>query len=208
MSWVYARLADMDITQLDRRTPKGALHFYLQSVRNALVWKTDGLSERELRTPRTPTGTNLLGIIKHCANVEAGYFGETFGRSWPEADELVSIAEIEADPQADWYATEDQTAQQIIDLYQRVWDFADETITELPLEAPGLVPWWPADRNQVTLHWILIHTTVDLARHAGHADILREGIDQTAGLGATNSNLPDVDWPAYVAKLRALAERF
>jgi hypothetical protein len=49
---------------------KAALHEYLQNGREALMWKLDGLPERELRRPRTPTGTNLLGMVKHMANVE------------------------------------------------------------------------------------------------------------------------------------------
>jgi hypothetical protein len=67
----------------DLKEPKAALRHYLQSNRDALLWKLDGLGERDLRTPRTPTGTNLIGIVKHMANVEIGYFADTFGREWP-----------------------------------------------------------------------------------------------------------------------------
>lgn len=62
-------------------TLKDTLHDQLQRQRDSLLLKIDGLSERELRLPRTPTGTNLLGIVKHAANVEYGYFGPTFGRT-------------------------------------------------------------------------------------------------------------------------------
>ncbi|HEV8525923.1 MAG TPA: DUF664 domain-containing protein, partial [Actinomycetes bacterium] len=62
----------------DLKEPKAALRHYLQSNRDALLWKLDGLGERDLRMPRTPTGTNLIGIVKHMANVEIGYFGDTF----------------------------------------------------------------------------------------------------------------------------------
>jgi uncharacterized damage-inducible protein DinB len=190
-------------------TPKTALHHYLQSSREALLWKLDGLGERELRLPRTPTGTNLVGIVKHMANVEIGYFGDTFGREWPTPDERISDDEFDADPQADWYATEGETCEGIIDLYRRVWTFADATIQELPLDALGHVPWWSEDRNPVTLERIMVHVIVDLARHVGQADILREHIDGAAGLRADGSNLPEQqDWSAYVAKLTTLAERF
>lgn len=110
--------------------PKSALHRYLQVDREALLWKLDGLSERDLRMPRTPTGTNLIGIVKHMAHVELGYFGDTFGREWPRPEERISEAEFEADPQTDWYATEAETCAGIIDLYRRVWRFADATIEE------------------------------------------------------------------------------
>lgn len=187
---------------------KADLKRYLQAHREALLWKLDGVSERDLRMPRTPTGTNLLGIVKHVANVEIGYFGDTFGREWPTPHERLSEAEFEVDPQADWFATTDETAAGIIDLYRRVWVFADATIDSLPLEAPGTVPWWPAGRNEVTLGHVLVHVLADLTRHAGHADILREGIDGAVGLRAANTNMPDEDWPAYVTKLTAIAESY
>jgi hypothetical protein len=193
----------------DLKEPKAALRHYLQSNRDALLWKLDGVGERDLRLPRTPTGTNLIGIVKHMANVEIGYFADTFGREWPTPDERISEEDFEADPQADWYATESETCVGIIDLYRRVWTFADATIEELPLDALGRVPWWPEDRNPVALERIMVHVIVDLARHVGHADILREQIDGAVGLRAEVSNLPEQqDWPAYVAKLTALAERF
>jgi uncharacterized damage-inducible protein DinB len=193
----------------DPKAPKAVLREYLQSARESLLWKLDGLGERDLRLPRTSTGTNLIGIVKHMANVEIGYFGDTFGRPWPTPGEQISLEQYDVDPQADWYATEDETCGQIIDLYRRVWAFADATIEELPLEAPGRVPWWREGDNEVTLQQILVHVLVDLARHAGHADILREGIDGAAGLQAANTNLPkEADWPAYVDRLTRLAERF
>jgi len=192
----------------DLRAPKAVLRHYLQVSREALLWKLDGLSERDLRMPRTPTGTNLIGIVKHMANVEIGYFGDTFGREWPTPEERVSEAYFETDPQADWYATESETCDEIIDLYRRVWAFADATIEEVPLDALGRVPWWSEDHNRVTLECIMVHVIVDLARHVGHADILREEIDGTAGLRAGVSNIPQQDWPEYVAKLTLLAERF
>jgi uncharacterized damage-inducible protein DinB len=193
----------------DLSEPKSALRHYLQADRDALLWKLDGLSERDLRMPRTPTGTNLLGIVKHMANVEIGYFGDTFGRAWPTPEERVSDEDLEADPQADWYATDSETAAGIIDLYRRVWSFADATIEDLPLEAVGRVPWWSEDRNTVTLGRVVVHVMADLSRHVGQADILRETIDGQAGLRSEDSNLPEEqDWPEYVAKLTALAERY
>jgi uncharacterized damage-inducible protein DinB len=188
---------------------KTTLHRYLQAARGALVWKLHGLGERDARLPRTPTGNNLLGILKHCLNVEAGYFGPTFGREFPAPDELVPEEALERDPQADWYATADETKDGLIDLAGRVWVFADTTINELPLHAPGRVPWWPAERQEVTLQQIMVHVTSDLARHAGQADILREQHDAAIGCQPGNTNIPAAyDWPAYVAKLTALADHF
>lgn len=193
----------------DLTNPEAALHHYLQEARDALLWKLDGLSEREVRLPRTTTGLNLLGIVKHAINVEVGYFGPTFGREWPTPEELVPDEVMDTDPQADWYATEDETRDGLVDLYRRVWAFADETIAALPLDARGRVPWWPADRAEVTLQRTIIHVTTDLGRHAGQADVVREQIDGAVGLLPAKTNIPDAtDWPAYVADLTALADRY
>ena len=137
----------------------------------------DGLGEYDIRRPLTPTGTNLLGIVKHVAAVELEYFGPVFGRPtglslpWASAD---------AEPNADMWATPDESRAEIVDLYRRSWQLADETIAELPLDAPGTVPWW-GDQGAVTLHRILVHMIAETQRHAGHADIVREMIDGSVG---------------------------
>ncbi|HEX5205020.1 MAG TPA: DinB family protein [Actinoplanes sp.] len=193
----------------DLGDPKAALHHYLRATREDLIWKLDGLSERAARLPRTATGNNLLGLVKHCLNVEAGYFGPTFGREFPAADELVPMSAYDQDPQSDWYARADETMDGLIDLYRRVGAFADETIEQLPLDAPGRVPWWQPGSDVVTLQRVIVHVTCDLARHAGHADIMREQHDSAIGLRRNNTNIPDeYDWPGYVAKLTELADRF
>ncbi|MEO3816792.1 DinB family protein [Plantactinospora sp. B24E8] len=195
------------MTDLD--DAKAALHHYLRATRDNLIWKLDGLSERDARLPRTATGNNLLGLLKHCLNVEAGYFGPTFGRDFPTPEELVPEQAFDEDPQADWYAREDETKDGLIDLYRRVGVFADQTIEQLPLDAPGRVSWWGPGGQAVTLQRIIIHVTCDLARHAGHADIMREQHDMAVGLRRENANIPDdYDWPAYVSKLTKLADRF
>jgi uncharacterized damage-inducible protein DinB len=191
------------------RDAKTVLQHYLRATRDDLIWKLDGLSERDARLPRTPTGNNLLGVIKHCLNVEAGYFGPTFGREFPTPAELVPMALYDADPQADWYASEDEAKDGLIDLYRRVASFADETIEQLPLDAPGRVPWWGPGGADVTLQQIIVHVLYDLARHAGQADIMRETLDGAVGWQRDNTNVPaGYDWPAYVAKLTEIADRF
>jgi hypothetical protein len=184
---------------------KAVLKNYLQGARDTLISKLDGLSEREQRLPRTPTGLNLLGIVKHALHTKVWYFGPTFGREWRTPEELVSSGD--PDPQADWYATAQESAPHVIDLYRRVQAFADEAIDALPLDAIGHVAHWGG--AEVTLHQVLVHTIVDLQRHSGHADIIRELFDGSAGLLRNVSNLPrDMNWLAYTAKLTAIAEQF
>jgi uncharacterized damage-inducible protein DinB len=193
---------------------KAQLHRYLRSGREALLWKLDGLSEYDIRRPFTPTGTNLLGLVKHVASTELGYFGDTFGRPFGEKvpwipDDLDAVAELSADElMADMWATAEETREQITGFYRRVWAHSDATIDELPLDAPGKVPWWGPEGN-VTLHRILIHMIAETDRHAGHADIVRELIDGAAGLNQGNTNLPDADaawWQAHVGRLEQAAK--
>jgi uncharacterized damage-inducible protein DinB len=185
--------------------PKHDLHRYLQAARDALLWKLEGLSEYDIRRPVTPTGTNLLGLVKHVAAVTAGYFGATFARPFPEP---LPWYDEGAEPNADMWATPQETREQIIGLYNRAWAHADATIEALPLDATGNVPWWPADRSEPTLHRIMVHMVAETNRHAGHADIVRERIDGAAGLSRNNSNLPDADeryWESHRDRLERAA---
>jgi uncharacterized damage-inducible protein DinB len=186
---------------------KADLQRYLQAARDALVWKLEGLSEYDVRRPMTPTGTNLLGLVKHLGYVEIGYFGETFGR--PDPDFPAWSEDEDEEPNWDMWATADESRDQILGLYRRAWALADATVTALPLDAPGQVPWWDGERAQVTLHRVLVHMIAETNRHAGHADIVRELVDGAAGLRAGTDNLPPVDeawWPTYRALLERVAK--
>jgi uncharacterized damage-inducible protein DinB len=178
-------------------SPKADLHRYLQAARDALLWKLDGLSEYDVRRPMVPTGTNLLGLVKHVASVEFGYVGDTFGRAH---DEPLAWFEPGAEPNADMWATPDESREQIVGMYRRAWAHADATIEALPLDATGHVPWWPQERNEVTLHRVLVHMIAETHRHAGHADVVRELIDGVTGMRQDNSNMPPGDaawWKSY-----------
>ena len=185
--------------------PKAALHRYLQIAREALIWKLDGLSEYDVRRPMVPTGPNLLGLVKHVASVELGYFGDTFGR--PSGEPLPWF-EDDAEPNADLWATADESREQIVGLYRRAWAHSDATIEALALDAVGHVPWWSDDGREVTLHRILVHMIAETNRHAGHADIVRELIDGAAGVRPDNDNLPAGDaawWATYRDRLETAA---
>jgi Protein of unknown function (DUF664) len=145
---------------------------------------------------------------KHVAGVEAGYLGDVFGRPYPEP---LPWLDADAEVNADMFATADESRTQIIDFAHRVWAHSDATIDALGLDAGGAVPWWPAERNPVTLGTILVHMIAEVNRHAGHADLVRELIDGSSGLRADNSNLPDGDaawWRGYHRRLEDIAARF
>jgi hypothetical protein len=181
---------------------KADLLHYLRAAREALVWKLDGLSEYDVRRPLTPTGTNLLGLVKHVAAVELGYLGDTFGR--PFFDEPPSWYAEGAEPGADMWATADESREQIVGLYHQAWKHSDVTIDTLALDATGHVPWWPQERSEVTLHHVLVRVITETHRHAGHADIVRELIDGAVGVSEGNDNMPSGDrswWEAYRRRL-------
>jgi hypothetical protein len=184
---------------------KADLHRYLQAGREVLIWKLEGLSEYDVRRPLVPTGTNLLGLVKHVASVEAGYLGATFGRPFSEP---LPWYDDGAEPNADMWATAEEPRDQVVGLYRRVWAHSDATINILALDATGQVPWWPPDRREVTLHQVLVHVVAETDRHAGHADIVRELIDGSVGLRAGHDNMAQGDgawWEAYRRRLEDAA---
>lgn len=174
---------------------------YLQDARDVLLWKLDGLSEYDIRRPMTPTGTNLLGLVKHLAGAEALYFGATFGR--PFAGTPLWITG-DAEPNADLWARPQETREEIVGLYRRACAHADETIASLPLEAVGRIPGGPG--SEVTLHRSLTHMIAETQRHAGHADILRELVDGSVGQRPNGTNMAPGDAVAW-AEHRARVER-
>jgi hypothetical protein len=111
----------------------------LRIVREAMLWKLDGLSEYDVRRPLTLTGTNLLGLIKHLSITESWYFGDVFGRPfpgpwrrWDEGPHLDSM-----------WVTASESRSEIIDRYRLAWEHSDATIASLDIDSPGHVPWWP-----------------------------------------------------------------
>ena len=175
---------------------KADLVRYLDQLREAWLWKLEGVDDLDVRRPLTPTGTNLLGLTKHVAACAAEYFGLVFDRPYPGEVPL-----SDDDPLIDLWCPAEESRADVLELWDRAWEHAASTIETLPLDAPGRVPWW-GDRGEVTLHQILVHMNVELARHAGQVDVLREGLDGFAGLRPGVENMPDgTDWPAHVARV-------
>lgn len=179
---------------------KDNLHGRLRRDRTALLWKLDGLSEYDARRPLTATGTNLLGLVKHVATVEARYFGEVFDRPSPEP-----LPRWQDSNGSDQWATEDETRDQIIGFYRRTWEHSTRRSTSF-LDAPGHVPWWPEPRPNTNLFAIMVHVLGESIRHAGHADILREGLDGRTGLRAEHEKQIDQEArAAHCAKIEQAA---
>ncbi|NJP93078.1 DinB family protein [Nonomuraea sp. FMUSA5-5] len=180
---------------------KDHLHGRLRRDRKVLLWKLDGLSDYDARRPLTATGTNLLGLVKHVATVEARYFGEVFGRPSPEP-----LPRWQDSDGGDLWAAQDETRDQIVGFYRRTWEHSDATIDALALDAPGHVPWWPEPHAGTNLFAVMVHVLGESIRHAGHADILREGLDGRTGLRPEHETRIDEEArAAYRAKIEQAA---
>lgn len=180
---------------------KGVLHEKLKASRAVMLDRVEGLSEYDRRRPMTPTGTNLLGLIKHLTGVEHVYFGDSFDRPPPETlpwNEDGTVWEG-----ADMWAKADESSDYILGLYERACAHSDATIEAFDLDTPGRVPHWPSP--DTTLGYLLVWVLEDTAHHAGHADIVRELIDGHTGSDTATS---DTDWSTYVDRIQAAADTF
>jgi uncharacterized damage-inducible protein DinB len=159
-----------------RRVPftgeeKASLQASLDRHRDVVRWKLEGLDDGQLRRPMTPSGTNLLGLVKHLAGVEYGWFCETFGRP------TEPLPFVEDDPDADLRVEPHESTADVLAFYDRACTAADQVISELDVEHTGTS--WSGET--VSLRWVLIHMIEETARHAGHLDIVRELIDGATG---------------------------
>lgn len=199
----------------DDESDKTILHRYLQQQREVMLFKLEGLTERQVRWPVTPTGTTLLGLVKHLTWVELGYLGECLSRPlagpWPwETDDAAADPDLDPDGElTDLWARADESREDIVDGYRAAWAHGDAALRELPLTVVAEVPWWSEERRRPTLHTLLVHLIAETARHAGHADIVREGLDGASGMRTEVSNLPELSaqqWAGHFERLRTIAE--
>jgi hypothetical protein len=150
---------------------KDILQVSIDRHRDALLWKIGGLSEEQLCTALVPSGTTLLGLVKHLGAVEYGWFCETFGvatEPLPFDDE---------DEEADLRIEEGETVESVLAFYARARAAADRVIAEHDLDFVGK----SYGGEPVSLRWVLVHMIEETARHAGHVDIVRELIDGMTG---------------------------
>ncbi|WP_189254018.1 DinB family protein [Lentzea flava] len=143
-------------------------HAFLKFQRHCVLKKAEGLTAEELRRPGVPSGTSILGLIQHLAEAERGWFGHHLGGAdWSEEDELGMTVPA------------GRTAEQVIAEYRAAIEASDRAIEAAG--DPGALMAIPIDGTRKSLRWLLAHMTTETARHAGHADILRERIDGITG---------------------------
>lgn len=180
------------------------LRRYLQESRDGVLAALEGLTEYDRRRPLTPTGTNLLGLVKHLAGIEFGYLGDAVGRPGPS---LPWYDDGSVWRNGDMWARPDETSEDLIGLYRRAWAHSDQSLATVPLDAPARVAWWPDDRAETTFGALVVRVVAETARHAGHCDIVRELIDGRTGSG--NSAVGDAEfWATHTAAVQAAADPF
>ncbi|HET7388761.1 MAG TPA: DinB family protein [Nocardioidaceae bacterium] len=178
---------------------------YLQQSRDAVLRGLDGIDEYDARRPLTPSGSNILGLVKHLAGIETTYLGECVGRPSPVRLPWVDDGSIWDG--ADMWATADQSRDDIVELYRRAWAHSDMSVNEMPLTAPAHVSWWPAERRVTTVGHLVVRVVAETAQHAGHVDILRESIDGRGGPDHDENGDTDF-WAGYVARIQTAADGY
>ncbi|WP_439656392.1 DinB family protein [Lentzea sp. HUAS TT2] len=143
-------------------------HAFLKFQRHCVLKKAEGLGDEELRRPLVASGTSILGLVQHLAEAEHYWFGHHLaGAEWSEADEFdmtVPAGREVATVLADYRAAIARS------------DAAIEAAGD-----PEALMVVPVEGVRKTLRWVLAHMTTETARHAGHADILREQLDGATG---------------------------
>jgi hypothetical protein len=178
----------------------------LDQSRAVMLAKLEGLSDYDARRPVTPTGTNLLGLVKHLASMEYGYLGDCFGRPAPEPLPWVEDGSIWDG--ADMWARPEESGKYVVGLYRRACAHSNQTVAALDLESPGTVAHWPEDRRETTLGVLLLRMVAETAQHAGHADIVREMIDGSGGPDHDSDGWDADHWSTYLAQVQAAADAF
>lgn len=146
---------------------------FLDHYRKTILQICEGVSEEDLARPMVPSGTSLLGMIKHLVYVEWGWFQEAV------AGEKVVYPFPEDDSEADLRIEKGETSVEVFNLYRQACRRSNEILAEVSFDDP-IKGQGPRDYN---VRWVVVHMIEETARHAGHADILRELIDGTTGAG-------------------------
>lgn len=147
---------------------RDALVQQLEFQRATLLTKLEGLDDDALRRAGTASGVSLLGLVKHLAATEHGWFLKIYGG--------VDEPELWAG-EADFRVEDGETAEVLVEQYLRVCERARAVVAAGELDDVVTTP----SGAEANLRAILIHIVQETARHNGHADIIRESIDGTTG---------------------------
>ncbi|MBK5330385.1 MAG: DinB family protein [Ilumatobacteraceae bacterium] len=164
----------MSGTTSSSETERASLGEFLDYQREALIDKLQGLSDEEARMTATVSSLSLLSLVKHSAIWERRWFqiivaGRRFPDEWPE------VPSEGVDPT--FQLTYEDTVGTVVADYREQIAASQQIVGTLDLDTPCA---WPEMANQ-SLRWVALHMIEETARHAGHADIIRESIDGSRG---------------------------
>jgi len=145
------------------------LSAFLDRYRETMIWKLQGLSKEQASRRLVPSDTTLLGVVKHLAYVERYWFHDFKG-------DPISFPWNEGEPEREFVIEGEDTVESITALYEGEIARSREIVEQSSLDDLSK----PA-KEPLSLRWIMIHMIEETARHAGHADILRELTDGAIG---------------------------
>ena len=167
---------------------------YLSQQRYAIRLTAFGLTDDQARSVPTTSSLSVGGLIKHVTAVERNWMDIILQRQSSDAPKVDEYRD-------DFTMTADQTLREILDDSERCGTETDEIIAGIedlgqPVPVPKGVPWFPDDVDAWSVRWVLLHVIEEIARHAGHADIVREHIDGGTmyPIMAAAEDWPDSPW--------------
>jgi uncharacterized damage-inducible protein DinB len=144
----------------------GTLLGFLDYLRASVVRKVEDLSDAQARRSPVPSGTSLLGLVKHLSVAEAYW-----------VQRRVAGLDLPEQPSDSGFALgDDDTVESVVARYRQAWARSNELLRDVPLDQP-----LARGRSGRTVGWALVHLVEETGRHAGHADILRELVDGAIG---------------------------
>jgi len=154
------------------------LHSFLDYYRSIFIRKAEGLTDAQVRLTLAPSELTLLGLVRHMAEVEQGWFRRRF-----TDHDVPFLYCTDADPDGDFHPRADDTMDDALTALQREIDFARQATAGVALDTPAAAnpPWNRIPNWQPSLRWILGHLIEEYARHCGHADLLRQAADGATG---------------------------
>ena len=159
-------------TVADERT---TLEAFLDYYRSAVMAKVRGLSEEDARRRLVSSATTLAGLIKHLRRVEVSWFQHRLAQI--PSEDLPALRWIDDDPDGDFEVHSNETMESLIADYDAQCELSRQTAAKFQLDEVVPHPYL----GEVSMRWIYVHMIEETARHAGHADILREQLDGTTG---------------------------
>ena len=168
---------------------------YLAQQRQGVRYAAHGLTDEQGRQTPLASALSIGGLIKHLADTEKGWIDMIEQRDPGSADDRES-AYVD-----NFRLRADETLADVLARYEEVARHTQSVISRIPdldqaVPVPKGVPWFPADVEAWSVRWVLLHLIEETARHAGHADIIRESLDgaQMYELMAAVEGWPDTDW--------------